>query len=180
MGAEPPKPATPSDPRGAGRWGPLLCRMLFLLWVLQLFWLAWELREEGLDLGRRVLSQAGGEAVRQEDPFYRWLANLQKVIPPEAAYLFLDNYEAGREIEARYHLFPRRHALLGPDAPPSLFFHTLGRQGVTYLLVRDDRRLPGSGLKAALAVGAATPLEGPGPGLVYRLDPSRLKGGFYD
>ncbi len=161
-------------------WQLWLFRLLLVLWVLQLAWLVWLLRGEIGDIPRRLWSHSWGEAVRQEDPFYRWLVHLDQVIPPDAAYLFLDNYEAGKEIEARYHLFPRRHFLVRPQAPPSLLFHLLRRQQASYLLLRAPKPHLGSGLKAALAIEAAQPLPLPGPGLTFRANPHQITGDFYD
>ena len=157
-----------------------LLRLCLLLWVLQLVWLGWLLREEWVEVPRRLWSHSTGEAVRQEDPFYRWLVQVDQVIPLHAAYLFLDRYEAGKEIEARYHLFPRPHYLLRPQAPPSRLFHTLRQEHISYLLVRDPKQAMGPGLRAAIAVNAAEPLPLAGPGLVFRVNPNRITGGFYD
>jgi hypothetical protein len=168
-------PQTPASP-----WLSLALRLVLVLWVLQLAWLAWHLRQESADLGRRLWGQTWGEAIRRDDPFYRWLLEIQRLIPPDAVYLFLDNYEAGKEIEARYHLFPRKHLLRLPGAPPSLLFYTLRQHQVSHLLKRDGKPPPGPGLHAALDLGAVEPLDLPGPGAVYRLHPERLTGGFYD
>jgi len=157
-----------------------LLRLVLVLFVLQLGWLVWQLRGDIGDLARRGWSHAWGPAVRQEDPFYRWVAELDRHVPPGVTYLFLDNYEAGKEIEARYHLFPRQHLLLLPASPPSLLFYTLGQNHVTYIFVRDPKLPLGPGLKAALDLGAAKRLNLPGPGLVYRVHPQRIQGGFYD
>jgi len=157
-----------------------LLRLCLLLWVLQLVWLGWLLREELVEVPQRLWSHAAGEAVRQEDPFYRWLVQVDQVIPPQAAYLFLDKYEAGKEIEARYHLFPRPHHLLQPQTPPSRLFHILRQEHISYLLVRDPKLAGGVGLKAAIAANAVEPLPLAGPGLVYRVNPDRITGGFYD
>lgn len=157
-----------------------LLRLCLLLWVLQLAWLGWLLWEEWVEVPRRLWSHSTGEAVRQEDPFYRWLIQVDQVIPSQAAYLFLDRYEAGKEIEARYHLFPRPHHLLQPQASPSRLFHTLRQEHISYLLVRDPKQGTGPGLKAATAANAAEPLPLAGPGLVFRVNPDRITGGFYD
>ncbi len=161
-------------------WLAWALRLVLVLWVLQLVWLAWQLRQEPADLGRRLWGHSWGEAVRRDDAFYLWLLEVQRRLPPDAVYVFLDNYEAGKEIEARYHLFPREHLLVLPGAPPSLFFYTLRQHQASHLLVRDGRRPPGPGLHAALNLGAAEPLHLPGPGQVYRVHPQRLTGGFYD
>jgi len=165
---------------GKGGWRLWLFRLVLVLWGLQLAWLAWQLKGEAADIFQRVGGQSWGEAVRREDPLYRWLQNLAQVMPPGSTYVFLDNYEAGKEIEAYYHLFPRRHFLLLPQTPPSRLFYTLRQYGVSYLLVRDRQRPPGPGLKALVDLGAAEQLTIPGPGLVFRVDGSRVKGAFYD
>jgi len=168
------------DMAAMDRWRLWMFRLIIGLWVLQLVWLPWFFRLEIKDVAGRVWSSSGGEAIRQEYPFYRWLLTLHSVIPPEATYVFLDNYEAGKEIEARYHLFPRRHLLLLPQSPPSLLFHTLRQYGVSYILVRDEAQSLGPGIAAAVKLGAAKRLTLPGPGLVFRVDPGRIVGGFYD
>ncbi len=162
------------------QWQRRLLGLFLVLWLLQIVWLAWQLREEIGSLTRRLGSQSWGEAVRREDPFYRWLIRLQGVVPPHATYLFLDKYEAGKEIEARYHLFPRNHLLLLPQAPPSLIFYTLRHRKVSYILVRDAQKAGGPGLKAAIELGAAEPLPTSGPGLVFQVNPELITGGFYD
>ena len=170
MTSQPPKYPEPF-------WLP---RLVLVVFLLQLGWLAWYLKDDIRDLARRTWRHSWGTAVREEDPFYRWVTELNRAIPPQATYVFLDNYEAGKEVEARYHLFPRRHLLLLPESPPSLLFYTLKQNQVSYIFVRDPRTRQGTGLKAALALGAAKPLNLPGPGLVYQVDPQRIKGGFYD
>ena len=101
-----------------------LIRLFLLAWGLQVLWLGWHFYPETQDLAVRLLHGKTGQAVRQEDPFYRWLMELSKVMPPQAAYVFLDRYEKGREIEARYHLYPRRH-LLGAQHLLSLGFSSI-------------------------------------------------------
>ncbi len=157
-----------------------LLRLILALFLCQLGWLAWQLRGDFTDLARRTWSGTWGNAVREEDPFYRWVAELNQAIPPGITYVFLDHYEAGKEVEARYHLFPRRHLLLLPDSPPSLLFYTLKQNQVSYVFVRDAGQPMGPGLEAALQLGAAKQLDLPGPGLVYQVDARLIRGGFYD
>jgi hypothetical protein len=165
-------------PQRTGRlW---LLRLVLVLFVLQLGWLVWQLRGDIGDMARRGWSHDWGTAVRKEDPFYRWVFELERDIPPGVTYIFLDNYEAGKEVEARYQLYPRQHLLLLPETAPSLLFYTLRENHVTYIFVRDAKLPPGPGLKAALDLGAAQRLNLPGPGLVYRVDLKRIYGGFYD
>jgi hypothetical protein len=170
MTLKPPKRPGPS-------W---LLRLVLVVFALQLGWLALQLGGDIRDLVQRGWRQAWGSAVREADPFYRWVSELHRAIPPDITYVFLDNYEAGKEVEARYHLFPRRHLLLLPESQPSLLFFTLKQEQVAYLFIRDAKRPFGSGLQAALNLGAAKPLNLPGPGLVYQVDSKLIKGGFYD
>ena len=101
------------------RWRLWWFYLVLGLWILQLPWLIWQLREDLADVAQKTASLTGGAALRQAHPFYRWLLVASRILPPDATYVFLDDYEAGKEIEARYHLFPRRHLLLLPDTPPS-------------------------------------------------------------
>lgn len=168
-----PKVARPGVPT---RWGVLALVLL----ALQVGGLAWQLKKEAADLAGRLWGRSWGAAVRREDPFYLWLEQVAKLLPPDSTYIFLDRYEFGKEIEARYHLFPRRHLLLSPQAPASLLYHTVRQHNVTYVLVRQGEQPLGPGLRALLDAGAAQPLPVPGPGRVFRVDPGRLKTGFYD
>jgi hypothetical protein len=161
-------------------WRHWLLPLVLVLFVLQLGWLVWQLRGDIGDMAHRGWSHTWGSAVREQDPFYRWVAELERDIPPGVTYIFLDNYEAGKEVEARYHLYPRQHLLLLPESLPSLLFYTLRQNNVTYIFVRDAKLASGPGLKAALDLGAAKRLNLPGPGLVYRVDPKLIHGGFYD
>jgi hypothetical protein len=166
----------PAKPPPA-RW---LLALVLALFLLQLGWLTFQLSGDIKDLAQRTWRHSWGTAVREEDPFFRWVLTLDRAIPPRATYVFLDNYEAGKEVEARYHLFPRRHLLLLPQSPPTLLFYTLRQNQASYVVIRDPEQTAGSGLQAALNLGAAAPLNLPGPGLVYQVDPRLLKGGFYD
>lgn len=157
-----------------------LIRFLLFLWGLQVLWLAWHFAPEAADLGRRLMAGTWGQAVRQEDPFYRWLMLLQEIIPPRAAYVFLDRYEAGKEIEARYHLYPRRHVLLLPDVPPGFLYHELRRNRAAFLLVRDSGQPLNPDTQVALTSPAFVPVPLPGPGLAFRVDYRLIHGDFYD
>jgi hypothetical protein len=161
-------------------WRRRLLRLVLVLFLLQLGWLVWQFRKDIGDMARRGWSHTWGTAIREEDPFYRWVAELDRDVPHGVTYLFLDNYEAGKEVEARYHLYPRQHLLLLPESAPSLLFYTLRQNNVTYIFMRDAKVPPGPGLQAALDLGAAQRLNLPGPGLVYRVDPKLIHGGFYD
>ena len=117
-----------------------------------------------------------GAAIRTEDPLYPWAKALSAVIPPDATYVFLDNYEAGKEIEVRYFLAPRRHLLMAPEAPAPFLFYTLHQEQASFLLIRDRTQPLGPGVQAALrsrSAGAAGP-PGPGSGLPGGLHPPPL------
>jgi hypothetical protein len=161
-------------------WKLWLIRVLLALWGLQLLWLAWHFGPEARDLIRRIAQGDVGSAIRQEDPLYRWAGALAALIPPDAAYVFLDNYEAGKEIEIRYYLAPRRHLLLAPDAEAPYLFYVLHQEQASFLLIREGDKPLGPGAQAAVQSGALQELSIPGPGKVYRVDHRRLRWGFYD
>jgi len=160
-------------------WKTWAVRLLLILWGLQVLWLGFFFAPEVQDLVWRLASHRTGAAIRQEDSFYRWLLALAEIIPPRATYVFLDNYEAGKEIEARYHLTPRRHVLLPLEAPPDFLFYTLRQEKASYLLIRERGQSWGS--KEAVANSPAFhQVPVPGPGLLFRVDYARLLGRFYD
>jgi len=161
-------------------WRLWLVRLLLALWGLQVGWLIWHFGPEAADLRRRLARGGVGAAVRQEDPLYRWATLLKNVIPEDAAYVFLDDYAAGKEIEVRYHLAPRRHILLSPEVPASFLFYALHQEHATFLIVRQTRKPLGPGTQAALHSPAFHRVKLPGPGLVFRVDANLLGWGFYD
>jgi len=158
-------------------WG---FRLLVAAWALSGGWLAVQMAPDVPEMGRRLLFGPRGAAVRLEDPFYRWLMELSRVMPPEACYLFLDRYERGKEIEARYHLFPRRHVLGNPQLPPSYLFYLLRRHQAAFLVAHTPTEPLSPEVKAAVDTPAFTPLSLPGPGQVFRVEVGRLAGDFYD
>ena len=101
-------------------WKSFLTRALLILWGLQIIWLFWHFAPEVQDLARRIAQDDVGAAIRREDPMYRWAKSLATVLPPDATYVFLDNYEAGKEIEIRYFLSPRRHTPAAPGGDGAL------------------------------------------------------------
>jgi hypothetical protein len=161
-------------------WRHRLTGLVLVLWGLQVIWLAWYFAPDIKELALRIARGQTGPAIRQEDPFYRWLMELAAAIPPGATYIFLDNYEAGKEIQARYHLTLRRHILHGPQLPPSFLFYAVRREGASALIIRESGQALGPGAQAAAQSPAFQRLELPGPGLVFRVDPTRLKGVFFD
>ncbi len=160
-------------------WKNFLFASILGLWGLQILWLAWHFAPEAGDVGKRLIQGSWGQAVRREDPFYRWVAQLKEVIPPHASYIFLDRYEAGKEIEARYHLYPRRHVLLSPKAPPSFLYYFIKSSRATFLVMMNGGQ-PRVGLQTTLASPAFQKVDLQGLGLVFKTDPDRLLGGFYD
>jgi len=164
----------------AKTWKIWLLYAILFCWGLQGLWLLWHFRDEARDLARRLVHGKVGEAIRQEDPFQQWLNTLAALMPPDSTYVFLDRYEAGKEIEARYRLVPRRHLLLPPDVPPSFLFYTLRQEEASFLILRDKSLPRGPGVLAAEASPAFRPVPLPGPGLVFRVDWSCLRGEFYD
>jgi hypothetical protein len=163
-----------------GTWHSNIIRVVLVLWLLQVLWLAWHFGPEAGDAGKRLTQGAWGEAVRAEDPYYRWLVKLQDIIPPRSAYVFLDRYEAGKYIAARYHLYPRRQVRLAPQTPPGFLYFHIRRHQASHLLIRDPEHPLAPATQAALASSAFQRLELPGPGLAFEVAHARLHGDFYD
>ena len=85
-------------------WRLWVVRVLLGLWGLQVLWLAWHFGPEAGALARKIAHRDVGVAMRQEEPLYRWAQALKAVIPPDATYVFLDDYAAGKAIQVRYFL----------------------------------------------------------------------------
>jgi hypothetical protein len=166
--------------RLASTWQTWIVRGVLLLWGLQIIWLFLHFAPEMRDLAWRLPRGDVGASIRREDPLYPWLESLAAVIPPQAAYAFLDNYEAGKEIEARYFLTPRRHLLLAPEVPADFLFYVLHQEKASWLIIRDAQQPLGPGTLAAKASPAFGAVARPGPGLVFRVNPDALHWGFYD
>ncbi len=160
-------------------WKAWIIRLVLLAWGLQVLWLMWYFAPDVREMAWRVTQGQVGREVRREDPLYRWVQTLAAAMPADATYLFLDDYQAGKEIEARYHLTPRRHILLVPDIPTSFLFFAARQEEASYLIIRGETPL-GPGTRAALEGPAFSQINIPGPGLVFRVDNSRLLGEFYD
>lgn len=161
-------------------WRLWTLRLILALWGLQVLWLIWHFGPEAGDVARRVAQGEVGAAIRQEDPLYLWAARLKAVIPQNATYVFLDDYAAGKEIQVRYYLAPRRHILMPPNVPASFLFHTLHQDNASFLLIREPTQPPGPGASAALNSPAFQPVNLPRPGQVFRVDSKLLRWGFYD
>jgi hypothetical protein len=159
------------------QWG---VRLVIGLWALQVLWLFWHFAPEAVDIAQRLAHHQVGRAMRQEDPLYHWAATLKALIPEHATYVFLDDYSAGKEIEVRYYLTPRRHVLLSPKVPASFLFYTLRQEDADFLLMRDPSQPSGLGAWAASNCPAFQGVKLPGPGRVFRVDNHRLGWGFYD
>lgn len=161
-------------------WKSRLIGAILLLWGVQIIWLFWHFRPDVQDMARRLGQRQVGGAIRQEDPLYAWAKALSTVLPPDATYVLLDHYEAGKEIEVRYFLVPRRQILLDPEVPAPFLFYTLHQEQATFLLLLEGAQHLRPGVQAALRSGALEPVDLPGPGLVYRVDYPRLHWGLYD
>ena len=161
-------------------WRPWFVGLILSLWGLQVLWLIWHFGPEARDLAQRAARGDVGAAIRQEDPLYRWATALEAIIPESATYVFLDNYAAGKEIEVRYHLAPRRHILLSPEVPAGFLFYALQQEQAAFLLIRESPKPPDPGVQAALHSPAFHRVNLPGPGMVFRVDAGLLRWGFYD
>ena len=155
-----------------------LVGLILGLWGLQVLWLIWHFGPEAADLAQRAARGSLGSAIRQEDPLYRWATALQAIIPESATYVFLDDYAAGKEIEVRYYLAPRRHILWSPEVPASFLFYALHQEHAAFLLIRESQKPLGPGAQAALHSPAFQPVNLPGPGLTFRVDFRPLAVGF--
>ena len=164
----------------AKTWRLWLVRLILGLWGLQVLWSGLALRAGGGGPGPSHRPGTCGGAIRQEEPLYRWSIALRRLIPETAAYVFLDDYAAGKEIEVRYYLAPRRHILLSPEVPASFLFYALHQEHAAFLLIRESQKPLGPGGQAALHSPAFHRLDLPGPGLVFRVDADLLPWGFYD
>jgi hypothetical protein len=164
----------------AKTWRFWLVGLILGLWGLQVLWLIRHFGPEAADLAQRAAQGRLGSAIRQEEPLYRWATALRAIIPESAAYVFLDDYAAGKEIEVRYFLTPRRHILRSPAAPASFLFYALHQEQAAFLLIRESQKPLGPGAWAAMHSPAFQPVDLPGPGLTFRVDYRRLRWGFYD
>jgi hypothetical protein len=161
-------------------WRLWVVRVLLGLWGLQVVWLAWHFGPEAGALVRQMAHRDAGLIMRQEKPLYLWAQALKAVIPPGATYVFLDDYAAGKAIQMRYFLAPRRHILKPPNLPASFLFYTLHQENADFLLLREHARGITPRVQAALASPAMQQLKVPGPGETFRVDAGRLRWGFYD
>ena len=85
----------------AKTWRFWLVGLILGLWGLQVLWLCWHFGPEAADLAQRAARGSLGNTIRQEEPLYRWATALQGIIPESAAYVFLDDYAAGKKITWR-------------------------------------------------------------------------------
>jgi hypothetical protein len=164
----------------AKTWRFWLVRLFLVLWGLQILWLIWHFAPEAGHMVRMIAHRDVGVASRQDDQLYRWSQALKAIIPPQATYVFLDDYAAGKAIQVRYYLTPRRQILKPPNLPASFLFYTLRQQDASFLMLRGAPRLSDPGVQAALHCPAVQPLHLPGPGRVFRVDTRVLSWGFYD
>ncbi len=157
-----------------------LWQIILGLWLVQLGWLAWHFAPEAVDVTRRLAGGRTGEVVRQEDPYYRWLRELKEMLPPASTYIFVDCYEAGKDIEARYHLYPRKMVRLNPLATPSVLFEEINKEQAGYLILRECNLYPQWQFLFHPENSVFQALPESGAGMVFKVDPRQVTGGFYD
>jgi hypothetical protein len=154
--------------------------LILVLWLVQLGWLSWHFAPEAVDLTQRLVSARVGEAVRQEDAFYQWLGEIKELLPTESTYIFVDCYEAGKDIQARYFLYPRKMVTLTPLATPTVLFEEIKKERVEYLVLRECNLYPQWQFLFQPGNPVFQALPESGAGMVFRVDPRKLTGGFYD
>jgi hypothetical protein len=155
-------------------------QLILALWFVQLVWLAWHFGPEAADLGRRIATCRVGEAVRQEEAYYRWLKELEAVMPRSSAYIFVDCYEAGKDIEAGYILYPRKIVTVNPMATPTVLFEAIKKEEARYLVLRECNLYPQWQFLFQPDNPVFHPVAVSGPGMIFQVDLEKLKGGFYD
>lgn len=158
-------------------WLPFI---ILALWLAQVGWLGWRFAPEAAELTERLFRGQIGDAMRHADPFYQGLAALADSMPPEATYVFLDRYEAGKEIEARYFLYPRRHVLLRPQASPAVLFNRLVQEKAGYLIIRRGNRAAALSYLEKPSHPAFQRLKTSPAGVLYKVQYQRLVKDFHD
>lgn len=154
--------------------------LLLLVWLAQLVWLAWHFSADFVDLAKRLASGRVGEAVRREEPDHLWLEELKTLMPPDSTYIFVDCYEAGNYLATRYRLHPRRMVILNPLATPTRLYDKIKQEQASFLVLRECNLYPQWQFLFGPEARVFQPLPTSGPGLVLRVDPGALTGGFYD
>jgi hypothetical protein len=158
----------------------VLLRAILILWVAQLAWLTWHFGPEAVDLGRRLATGRAGEAVRLEDAYYCWVQELKSLLPPSSTYIFVDCYEAGKDIEAQYFLHPRKMVPLNPLATPTVLFEKIKQEQADFVVLRECNLYPHWQFMFQPENPVFHALPASGPGMVFKVDSRRLTGGFYD
>jgi hypothetical protein len=153
---------------------------ILFLWLVQLGWLTWHFAPEALDLTQRLVSGRIGEVVRQEDPYYQWLGEIKELLPPESTYIFVDCYEAARDIQTRYILYPRKMVTLNPLATPTVLFEEIKKERAEYLVLRECNLYPHWQFLFEPGNAVFQALPESGAGMVFRVEPHKVTGGFYD
>jgi len=157
-----------------------LVKIIAGLWLLQLGWLAWHYAPEALEVTQRLASGEVGGAVRQEDAYYRWLGELAELLPPTATYIFIDRYEAGKYLETRYVLHPRRMVRLNPQVTPAFLYDRIVREQAEYLILPEGEASVTWKYVSQSDSHLFQALPTSGPGMVFRVNLRQVTGGFYD
>ncbi len=153
-------------------------KILFLLWLLQLAWLAWHFAPEAVALSQRLW--AADAARGQDESFDRWLAELTQLLPPTSTYILIDCYETGNYTRMRYHLYPRRQVRLDPKTSPAFLFTAIQQEQAAFVILGGCHLAPHWRYILQEPQGVFQTLPTAGSGLVLGVDPGRMVGGFYD
>ena len=70
------------------------------------------------------------------------LKKSKALMPPASTFIFVDCYEAGKDIEAGYILYPRKIVTMNPMATPTALFEEIKKEGAEYLILRECNLYP--------------------------------------
>lgn len=163
-----------------GRRLPLVLALLLLAWLGQFLWLAWNFAPEVRDLARKLLSRTWGESLREQDPLVQEARQLAALMPPEATYLYLDRYEAGRYLQLRYLLHPRRQIRLNPAVTPTRLYDEVRRWQATFLVIQGWTAYPRLDFLFSADPRPFRRLWEAAPVVVFATPPAEINSSYYD
>ncbi len=154
--------------------------ILGLLWLGQLAYLSWHFAPETVTLVQDLAAGRWGGGPAAAEPLAQEAEKLAALLPPTATYLFLDYYEAARDIKIRYLLYPRRQVRLEPRVTPTRLYAEIKRRQAEYLVLPRQVVFLGLDFLFSPEPEPFRPLTGDLDALVFQVEPQRLRGTFYD